>query len=138
MAEGLTWRNIDMVEIPGKGQGLIAITPFQKKIVVDDCHGEEMVHSKGVSLDHFCAENPDKWKQDFCIEMKNGKRRIIDAMFEPCSQHPGRSCFGRLCNHACAKRKEKATQNAFFVLSICVATSFILFGDLNTVVNGGE
>ena len=60
MAEELTWRNIDMVEIPGKGQGLIAITPFQKKIVVVDYHGEEMVHSKGVSLDHFCAENPDQ------------------------------------------------------------------------------
>ena len=39
--------------------------------------------------------------------MKNYKRRIIDATLEPCSRHPVRSRFRRLCNHAYRKKERK-------------------------------
>ena len=97
-----------MVEIQGMGRGIIATAPFQKRDVVLDYHGVETVHNKGFSLDNYCAENPDKGKQEYCIEMKIGKRRITDASLETCSRHSGRSYYGRLCNQAYEKKEGKS------------------------------
>ena len=91
----------------------------------------ESVNNKGFSLNQFCALNPDKRKQEYCMEKENGKRGRIDATLEPFSQHPGRSRFGRLSNHVSFTKKEgKGNSKCNLRPSICVATRYFMVRDL--------
>ena len=54
-----------MLKIPVIGREIRATAPFQKGDIVHDYHGVETVHNKVFSLDHCCAEKPDKRKQEY-------------------------------------------------------------------------
>ena len=96
------WQNLGVIFFGDeKGRGVVALAPFQKDDVVIDYHGLETMRSEYSSVEEYCAENPDRRQMHFCVEVKTGNmKRLIDASLEPCSQHPGRSCLGRLINHA--------------------------------------
>ena len=93
---------------PGVGRRIIATAPYQKETVVHDYHGVETVHNNGFSLDNYCAENPDKkavFEERVLNRNKEQQTTINRRKLGPCSRHPGRSCFGRLCNQAYKKNE---------------------------------
>ncbi len=94
------WDDIAMVTVDGMGRGVIALKHFKKGDVILDYHGSEVPFEEYRDVHEYCEEKPDSRMPEYCIEIVRGKRRLIDATLEPCPCHPGRSCFGRLCNHA--------------------------------------
>ena len=100
ISEEQEWDDIAMVDIEGMGRGIIALKEFKKGDVVLDYHGIEVPQNQYRNVHDYCNEKPDSRMPEYCIEIARGKKRLIDATLEPCSCHPGRSCFGRLCNHA--------------------------------------
>ena len=66
------------------GRGVIPTAPFLKNEVVLDYHGIEV---EGHTLDSYCQMNPDLVKTEHIIEVKQGRRRLLDASEDPCAIH---------------------------------------------------
>ncbi len=64
------------------GRGVIATAPFLKNEVVFDYHGIEV---EGHTVDSYCQTNPDLVKPEYIIEVKQDRRRLIDASEDPCA-----------------------------------------------------
>ena len=94
------WDEIALVNITGMGRGDIALKNFSKGNVLLDYHGIEVPFEQYRAVHQSWYEQPESRMPQYCIEIVRGKRRLNDATLEPCSCHPGRSCFGRPCNHA--------------------------------------
>ena len=41
---------------------------------------------------------------EYCMEIDQKPKRIIDASTETCTEHPGHRCLGRLANHGVQKK----------------------------------
>lgn len=93
------WVGVCDVKFAKYGRGLVSLQRIQKDDLIVDYHGLVI---EGVSLDDY-QEKPGV-SVEYCLEIKDKPKRIIDATAETCVVHPGNRCLGRLANHALQKK----------------------------------
>lgn len=89
------WVGICDVTLPGFGRAIVSTQKIKKDDVIVDYHGLVV---EGASVAEY-VERPDV-KSEYCLEVAQNPRRIIDASSDSCEQHEGMRCPGRLVNHA--------------------------------------
>ena len=103
--------------LPKCGRALISLQHIRKYDVIVDFHGivitdmnlEDYARRDYVASE-YCLEVGEctawKWTRsrrnggEYCMEVDQKPKRIIDATSEICTVHPGNRCLGRLANHA--------------------------------------
>ena len=89
------WVGVCDATLPTFGRALISLQRIRKDDVIVDYHGLVV---RGVSLEDYATR--DYVASEYCLEVDQKPKRIIDATSEICTLHPGNRCLGRLANHA--------------------------------------
>lgn len=98
------WVGVTDAKFEKYGRGLVSLQRIRKDDVIVDYHGLVV---EGKTLDDHLKEHPYV-NTEFCLEITQLPKRIIDASAETCVVHPGIRCLGRLANHALAKKGSAA------------------------------
>ena len=96
LCDSQEWASVCDARFKKYGRGVVALHKIKKDDVIMDYHGVE-VH--GVTVAEHCEANPSALPE-FCVEIAQNPRRVIDGTAEKCPQHKGNRCLGRLANHA--------------------------------------
>lgn len=97
------WPGVCDVTLPTFGRAVIATQKFSAGDVLLDYHGRIVEHYR--SVEEYCQEDPDVRSPNYIVEIRQSKRRLIDATQDPCFCHISMRCLGRLVNHASEKTK---------------------------------
>ena len=87
------------VTFPKLGRGLVTLQHIQKDDVIVDYHGMVV---RGVPFETYILR--PGVASEFCLEIDQHPKRIIDATAEKCAEHNDNRCLGRLVNHALRKK----------------------------------
>lgn len=90
------WVGICDVILKGFDRSVVSLQKIKKDDVIIDYHG--LVITPHVPIADYCKKDGVKW--EYCMEVMNAPKYIIDATSDNCIAHPGHRCMGRLCNHA--------------------------------------
>lgn len=102
------WVGVCDVVFQGYGRGLISLQKIQKDDIIVDYHGKTI---KNKNFDDYIKLSGNS---EYCLEIKDSQKRIIDATSAECpvAAHGSTRCLGRLGNHGRAK---KGKANMVFV-----------------------
>ena len=93
-AQTQEWVGVCDVTFPKIGRGLVSLQKIKKDDVIVDYHG---IVVTDITMEKYAKK--DGVRRDYCIEIDQKPKRIIDASAETCTEHPGHRCLGRLANH---------------------------------------
>ena len=92
------WVGVCDVKFAKFGRGLVSLQHITKDDVVVDYHGLVV---EGLTMEEY-SKKPGV-VSEYCMEIDQKPKRIIDASSETCPDHTGNRCLGRLANHGLVK-----------------------------------
>lgn len=129
--EQQSWPGLCDVDMgPQIGRAVIATSTFSQGDVVVDYHGDVIFNT---SLNQYLHENPVR-RPEYILEVRNSPRRLIDASFENCPNHPNRRCYGRLLNHKEEKTYGKINKDCNLKLMDISLSKIVNFASKRVIV----
>lgn len=92
------WKGLQVVDIEGKGKGVVATRRFQTGEVVCDYHGKVVTAKEGQSIHQSTSEEESGYM--FFFTDHQGQPMCIDAHAAFCECHPDTQTVGRFINHS--------------------------------------
>ena len=100
------WIGICDAKFKKFGRGVVSLQRIRKNDIIMDYHGKVVT---GITFEEYADESDVA--HEYCIEVADYPKRIIDATSETCRDHPGNRCLGRLANHVTQGSKHSDSEN---------------------------